>query len=485
MPTSFSLVSDPWIKVEDSPLLSLLEFFSSDRLPELSGSPADRFVVFRLLTAICQAATVLQDRDDLDALSAEELKSNVREYLEVHQNQFELYDPERPFLQYPKVVSKDKAIATGDLCFGVCTGNATLLFEGNRQKTLTPADEAYLLLQVLILGLAGKKPDAKIVLTNGLTKKASSPASPSLGRGWLHSMPIGEDIFETLRLNLLSQEELEEDLFGYLSGGLGHAPWEKKPEKETGTEADAYAASLFGRLIPMARFCHIVDGYMHMTSGIAYPTIEHGASDPSVSIRLIDKGKRFSAVYADTSRRPWRQLHAVLGYAGVQEGCRLLKARADDDAFRGVWCFGIKISEQAGEQYFSGSDGFVEEIFKFDEKLEESGFNNCYLNGLKDLDQIAKTLYVCVSKYYEELNAADIGKKMAIAAQQAYWSSCDVFGTQFVNSCSDGTTDQWISKFAEFAEEAYGSVCPKATARQLMAYTKCRPILRKWIKPNT
>lgn len=481
MADSFSLVTDPWIKVESSSRLSLQDFFSAEEPPVLGGTPAERFLAFRLLLAITQAAAAPQDSSDLEELTADELKAKVLEYLADHVTCFDLYDPEHPFLQYPQVVSEDKFIPTGDLCFGVCTGNATLLFDGNKTKPLEAADEVYLLLQVLILGLSGKKPDAKIVLAPGLSKKASSPASPSLGRGWLHSMPIGENIFETLRLNLISEEELGEDLFGYLSNGLGVAPWEKKPESEIGPEAEAYAASLFGRLIPLSRFCHIVNGQMHMTSGIAYPTIEHGASDPSVSVRLVDKGKKFSAVYADTSRRPWRQVNALFGFADSQEGCRILKLRAADDGFCGVWCFGIKISEQAGEQYFSGADGYVEEFYRLDENLEESGFNNRYLHSLKEVDQISKTLYVCVSKYYNEMKAADIGKKMAISAQQSFWSACDPYGSAFVKACSDGTVSQFVSSFAKFAEEAYENVCPKARSRQLMAYIKCRPVLWKWM----
>ena len=151
MADSFSLVTDPWIKVESSPRLSLQDFFSAEEPPVLGGTPAERFLAFRLLLAITQAAAAPQDSSDLEELTADELKAKVLEYLADHVTCFDLYDPEHPFLQYPQVVSEDKFIPTGDLCFGVCTGNATLLFDGNKTKPLEAADEVYLLLQVLTL----------------------------------------------------------------------------------------------------------------------------------------------------------------------------------------------------------------------------------------------------------------------------------------------------------------------------------------------
>lgn len=113
MADSFSLVTDPWIKVESSPRLSLQDFFSAGEPPVLGGTPAERFLAFRLLLAITQAAAAPQDSSDLEELTADELKAKVLEYLADHVTCFDLYDPEHPFLQYPQVVSEDKFIPTG------------------------------------------------------------------------------------------------------------------------------------------------------------------------------------------------------------------------------------------------------------------------------------------------------------------------------------------------------------------------------------
>lgn len=97
MAEKFSLVTDPWIKVESSPRLSLQDFFSAEEPPVLGGTPAERFLAFRLLLAISQAAAAPQDSSDLEELTADELKAKVLEYLADHVTCFDLYDPEHPF----------------------------------------------------------------------------------------------------------------------------------------------------------------------------------------------------------------------------------------------------------------------------------------------------------------------------------------------------------------------------------------------------
>ena len=119
MADSFSLVTDPWIKVESSPRLSLQDFFSAGEPPVLGGTPAERFLAFRLLLAITQAAAAPQDSSDLEELTADELKAKVLEYLADHVTCFDLYDPEHPFLQYPQVVSV--YVQAMPLCFLMVT----------------------------------------------------------------------------------------------------------------------------------------------------------------------------------------------------------------------------------------------------------------------------------------------------------------------------------------------------------------------------
>lgn len=183
---NLNLVLDPWIKIRFHERVSILDFFNLDDSTELDGLPPERFVVFRLLLAILQAACVDADTDldELEELNIVNMKERAKKYLMEHKDEFWLYGYKNksPFLQYNKVVSGDKkSFSVGDLVMGVCTGNATLLYESNRKRDICIEDEVYVLLLQTILAFSGKKPDSNIVLAEKYTKKKSSPASPTLG----------------------------------------------------------------------------------------------------------------------------------------------------------------------------------------------------------------------------------------------------------------------------------------------------------------
>lgn len=492
MPRKFNLVEDPWIRLQFHEPVGLRGFFEADDGVRLGGTPADKFVAFRLLLAVAQAAVPfeeLADHDALEDLETEDLRDMALEYLQRHQAEFELYDPERPFLQYPqvKVTKKDKELPTNGMVFGTCIGNATCHFQTNKMgRSLTPAEETYVLLGQLLLGFSGKKPDAAVSLDGKMDKKKSAPSVPSLGRGYLHSYPLGSNIFETLKLNLLTAEDLKE--CGGLSSGMGRPAWEKMPKDESCDEAKAYASSYMGRLMPLARFCHLDNGIIHLTSGIAYPAFKDtGVADPSVSTSMsVGKSKKteFSALYARTEVQPWRQIESVLGFLEEKKaGCPLIKWRNEFDDFKGIWCLGLKLSEQAGEQYFSGTDDFVEQVFQLEPGIEKSGFLNRYKSGMETLDKMRKMAYACVIGYYKELSAE--GKKAAEKASKDFCRLCDASGIAFVDACAHGGTGSLLQRFAKNVEAAYAENCSRVGARNLIAYEKCRPRIGKFLKGNS
>lgn len=301
MKKEFNLATDSWIKLAGRPPVSLLDFFANDDAIVLGGTAIQKLVVFRLLLAILQASCSLEDEEEWKELTIEEMKALAINYLKLHIAEFGLYDTEKPFLQHPQVtVKKEKLLPIGAFLPGVCVGNATVLYSSNiLPETVSDQDTVYALLQLVTFGMGGKKPDQSIIFAPGYEKK-SAPSSPALGRGWLHSFPLGENIFETLKLNIFSKEKIEE--IAFLKSGIGVPPWESMPLKEVGTEADAYTSSLLGWLVPISRFCRLEDGMVHMTSGVEYPKITTGLCDLSVSTKSVGSGakKTISAVQAQT-----------------------------------------------------------------------------------------------------------------------------------------------------------------------------------------
>ena len=234
---SFNLVYSPWVFLVDGRRVSLKQLFEEEKPVELAGTPMERLEVFRLLLAIAHSACRLEDVEEWLDLDVEEMKASVTEYLEKWSSRFDLYDPEHPFLQFPKVsVSEKKILSLKSLAFGISNGNTTVLTQGNVQRDLTDAESAYVLLQQNIFPLSGKKGDPNCILVEpkqrgNFKKSASAPYSSAMGYGgYLHTYALGQGLMQTLLLNLLSEEEVRSIRF--LSKGIGTAPWEKMPHHE-------------------------------------------------------------------------------------------------------------------------------------------------------------------------------------------------------------------------------------------------------------
>ena len=487
MKADFNLVENKWIKLIGHESVSLLEFFNMQEAPTLAGTPIQKLILFRFLLAIVQVACPLEDEDEYSELSVEDLKTRVKNYLEQKKSCFYLFDPEHPFLQHPdvKVIDSKKLLPLSAFLSGVCAGNATLLFDVNSQQTsLSDSDFVYTFLSLVTFGMGGKKPDKSLVFSDGLVKK-SAPASPALGRGWLHSFPMSTDIYRSLKLNLVTAEMFDRDELSFLTKSVGTAPWEQMPKTEVGQDASDYVQSLVGWLVPVSRFCKLFDDGVYMTSGVSYPPITTAKCDLTVSTRNAgtEKTKKITAVCARRDVAPWRQLDAILAFCGSKqtEGCRALKLfrteRQDD--MTAIWCVGLQVSEQSGEQYMSGSDDFVESTFRIEPGWQDTIFFKKYCDEMAWIDSVRKKLYACVTGYYKELMAAELGPKFASRAEDEFWGLCAPIGVKMVETCGVSDPQVYRQVFRQAAVKAFDTVCPKLNARQLMAHQKCRPVFIK------
>ena len=109
--------NDPWIPVTDSigqpGVVSLRQVFTEGAsLQDLAVRPHERVALMRLLICVAQAA--LDGPADSDAWEDLEedqtpLVAAASRYLDRWQDRFNLFDPERPFLQFPGLTKPPKA----------------------------------------------------------------------------------------------------------------------------------------------------------------------------------------------------------------------------------------------------------------------------------------------------------------------------------------------------------------------------------------
>ena len=490
----FNLIDEPWIPIVDVGRVSLKDIFSHGDYRALGGNPVQKIALTKLLLAIAQAASTPEDDEAWAELGAGGMAANCLAYLERWHERFWLYG-EQPFLQMPAIRSASMQ-SYGAVLAEIATGNTTVLTQTQIEKQLSDADKALLLLTLMGFGLGGKKTDNGVVLSPGYSGKSNDKGKASTGKpgaaigfmGFLHNFLIGQSVAETLWLNLLTHDHLQQ--LPIYSGGLGTAPWEKMPTGEACDTAKTLQSSLMGRLLPLSRFCLLTETGLHYSEGIAHPGYKESMVDPSVSVDFSAKDAK--VIWVDPEKRPWRFLSALLGFIG-QTGTQgfdcyylrlgLLRARSEVNML-GIWSGGLRVSSNAGEQYVSGTDDFVESVIMLPQEiLGGTWYTNLKLE-MAELEQLSKIVYSATLNYFKNQNSE--GKAQAGLASNLFWQLCERKFQDLVNACHDYNQAKALRKqFAGFANQAYDHFCPKDTARQLDAWAKNRPNLGKYLKDQT
>ena len=145
----------------------------------------------------------------------------------------------------------------------------------------------------------------------------------------------------------------------------------------------------------------------------------------------------------------------------------------------------MRVSSNAGEQYASGTDDFVESNIT----LHSAALGDLWFVQLQTemaaLDELAKGLYGRVLGYFK----AQLVDGGDLAAQSAhlFWQLCERDFQSLLDHCEQGeanakTRVQLRRRFAGYAQQAYDRHCPKDTARQLDAWARCRPNHGKYLQ---
>ncbi len=496
MGNRFNLVDEPWIPVGGVGLVSLRQVFSDPTLKAIGGNPMQKIALTKLLLAIAQASGTPEDDAQWRALGEQGLARQCIGYLETWHSKFFLFGDE-PFLQMP-AIARAELSDFGEVLPDVATGNTTVLLQSQVERSLSEANKALLLVSLMACALGGKKTDNSVVLSPGYTAKTNDKGKPSTSKpgpavahmGLLHSFLQGASIRQTVWLNLLTQAQL--DASARFSEGMGKPPWEQMPAGEDCETARLLKSSLMGRLVPMSRFCLLTEHGLHYSEGIAHPNYKEGICDPSVAVHFAKKEPKALWTYPD--KRPWRELTALLGFIAQQDAqgfdCLQLKASVQRaigavDAFA-IWSGGFSVSSNAGEQYFSGSDDFVESVVWLSSAaIGQVWFSQLQLE-MRELDDLSKKLYGRVLGYYKKLGMGDAGE-LSAQATQFFWELCERDFQALVDHCDQTDECQHVRqtlrlRFANRVHQAYDHLCPKETARQLEAWAKNRPNLNTYLQ---
>lgn len=474
----FNLIDEQWIPIREKGLFSLRDIFSDHSLRKIGGNPIQKTAIFKLLCAIAQAAWTPKTEEEWRQSTVEDFCRKCLAYLEKWHEKFWLYGDE-PFLQFPEV--KDVKVASfAALNLEKASGNTTVLTQIQLQSELSEADKAVLLVTLMGFATGGKKVDNSKILTPGYKGKSKSgKAGSSLGfKGYLHSYVQTSSVASTLWLNLFSEESLSK--LPCYPEGVGTAPWEKMPAGEDCDVARKLKDSLMGRLVPLCRFCLLSDGGMHYTEGIAHDGYQAGRFDPTQSVAR--QKNDFKTLWADPDKKPWRSLTSILSFLGIQDASRFVCSQVEmgmsraRDFFESVelWSGGVRVTSNAGEQYLTGSDDFVESQFEFSpQDVGEQFFVN-FSASVDQLDHLAKQLYSSVLGYFETMGTE--GKTMAERATSKFWEIAGLHAQELIDSCFPGENPESVRNFFRATmRNTYNESCPHFTPRQLQAWAENQP----------
>ena len=490
MDSRFNLIDEPWIPIADYGQVSLRDVFSNKSYQSLGGNPIQKIAIFKLLLAIAQAAATPKDEQEWQMVGVQGMAEKCLAYLERWYDRFYLYG-DRPFLQMP-AIAKARALSFGAFIPEVSTGNTTVLTQSQLENDLSDSEKALLLLLQMNFALSGKKTDNSVVLSVGYAGKQNDRGRPSTGKpgpsvahmGLMHSFVMTQTVLSSVWLNMFSLKQL--NAIGIFAAGLGTAPWESMPEGEACGATEQFTQSYMGRLLSMSRFCLLTEKGMHYSEGIAHAGYKEGVHDLSVAIDYT--GKEPKAQWVDPEKRPWRELTSLLSFIG-QLGARgfqswqvrfgVERARDTQESFN-IWSGGLRVSSNAGEQYVSGTDDFVESIIWLrSESLGEIWFKQLQWE-MEGLDALAKVLYGRVIGYFKKLTVD--GKSSAAMATNMFWQLCERDFQALVDNCEvQDKRKELRRKFAGYQHQSYDFFCPNRTARQIDAWAENRPNHYKYL----
>jgi CRISPR system Cascade subunit CasA len=494
MENRFNLVDEPWVPVANAGRVSLRRLFTCQDYRSIGGNPVQKIALMKLLLAIVQAAYTPKDDTRRRELAVEEMAFRCLEHLEQWHDRFFLYG-DRPFLQMPMIVKAAKQ-GYGAVLPDVATGNTTILGQLQVERPLDDADRALLLVSQMGFALGGKKTDNSVTLTPGYMGKRNEKGKPSTGKpgpsiahlGLLHNMVLGQSIWQSLWLNLLTARQIEET--GVFLQGVGIAPWVEMPKGEDCSVARRLKQSLMGRLVPLCRFCLLADDGLHYSEGLQHANYADGVVDPTVAVDYSNKKAR--ALWVNPDKRPWRELTALLGFISqnkssgwqcMQLNAGISRVQGMGDAFT-VWSGGLRVSSNAGEQYVAGTDDFVESQVRLSPDILGSLEFAQLQAEMSALEDVAKGLYGCVSSFFR-LQKVD-GTMVARRATQAFWEICERRFEDLVDACehSESTAEglRVLRRlFAHNARSVYDQHCPRHTARQIDHWAQSRQNFSKYL----
>ena len=488
-----NLVDDPWIPcIRQSGVVrpaSLRDCFTREDILDLAVRPHERVALMRLLLCVCYAAAgIPEDYDGWKGLR-ETLPSAVPAYLDQWRDSFELFHPEKPFLQVPGLRSTS---ASGELTpcskldFALASGDNSTIFDhaALAERSFTPEWLALNLLTYQMFSLSGQ---ISYVYWGEHRTSRSCCDGPCAPGSMLHTFLRRATLLDTLHANMLSKEELS----NYQRLGddwQGRPLWEKFPRDLNDAPAVRNATQTFlGRMVPLTRailLSHDRAG-MLLGDGLVFPSYTNPQRPfpPEVTATVITTGKKETRVLlgVQPNKAVWRQLFALTVKRRGDEpgGCVALIHCHEEQENDLVVC---GLLRESGRQVVVD---VVESVFHVPAAMFQTEGHTLYEGEVAQAENIAWGLGKAVEQYCRLVDGG-WDKRLNLAGLKAqalrhYWTAVETNLSllwSMVRTCGSEAfppaQQAWWAHLGESARTAYAAACGKDTERQMRAYVTGR-----------
>ena len=519
-----NLAFDEWIPcVRNNGLTSyasLADCLSDTDITDLVVRPHERVALMRLLLCISYASLGIPNNYKEWLEVRDNITDGTKNYLKKWRNSFELFHKETPFLQISGLQNPSKSkknknnsdsvdeedgslTSTAKLDFSLASGNNSTLFDHealNNNRAATPEKLALDILTYQMFspgGLIGS------VVWDGQTTGRTSSDAPCVPGSMLHTFVRGDNLLDTIHLNILAQDELS-DYAALGDGWQGKPIWEFFPKGPQDSEAVKNATQTFlGRMVPLSRAILLFpDGKsMLMGNGLTFPSFSNAKnpfpSEPSATV-VLRQGKKneqeLVLLGVHIGKSFWRQLHALTVQRldkGSVGGCLAL-THAYQDSSKGI---DIIVDGLARDQ--ANIVDVIESIFHVSKSLQSKNGHMFYKSEVKCAETIASALNFAIERWRflvdggwpVRLKVAGAKKreestKLSAQAARNYWTSV-VQGLHFLMEAMDALgTDAFCEKqqiwhrlLKNCALSVYRETCGQESDRKLRAFIMGKRVL--------
>jgi CRISPR system Cascade subunit CasA len=486
-----NLATEPWIPVLSTDgsrdLVSLEQVFAdAERIRDLAVRPHERIALMRLLLGVAHAGLNGPNNHNEWLSSQKRIAPSALKHLRSHYKMFDLFGNGPRFGQLysgtghaPRPSAKDPIWAS-KLELVLATGNNPTVFDnaGVEAREFKPLDLARMLVTYQAF--------------SPLVGRGYKGRSPCVEANMLHTLLRGHTLLESIWLNLLDRETVEET---YGQGAWGQPIWLRMPANRRDSVAIVNATRThLGRLCPLPRAIWLVEDFrtIALDNGLVYPAWTGEPAEPTATTGTPAKRER-KVLAARLDRATWRVLPA-------------LATKRRSDAARGALAW-QRFPEDRPCDFWVGAlvtDGkakvldSVESTFRLPKNAGNDDFLNFYSGGVTYAEDwataIEKGLKVYRRRLGDNLGLRQARKRARLLKQKAvslFWTAIEAGARDtLIGLCMNppdelkcaqpfyldysGDESRWGSVVRRAAKDAFALACPRATARQAIAFGEGR-----------